>query len=199
VRKRFSREVRRARVARSAARKFGRLPEPVRAIRGCGGLPAGVPELERALEMVQRGRGSDFLGCVGSHEQRRERSDVIPGPVEMKGQLGGSIGAGKYVWWLVSQYVGDAAMKPFAFRRQKLVVHDLADQRMTKAIGVGLAIDNDELRVDRSVERYFEPARVHFRNLHQNVVGRVMPNDGDDADDQPADEVEIFKLAGDEI
>ena len=117
----------------------------------------------------------------------------------MKGQFGGSIGAGEYVWRLVGQDIGDAAVKPFAFRRQKLVVHDLADQRMTKAVGAGVAIDNDELRVDRSVERYFEPVRVHFGDLHHEVVGGVMPNDGDDADDQPADDVEIFKLAGDEI
>ena len=81
----------------------------------------------------------------------------------MKGQLAGSIGAGEHVWWLVGQRVGDAAVQPFAFRREKLVVHDLTDQRMTKAVGVGVAIDDDELRVDRGVQRDLESVSVHLR------------------------------------
>ena len=193
--------------ARSAARSLPAAPlassaacqRRCAAICGRGGLPAGVPQLERALEMAQRGRGCDGLGCVGGEQQSRERRGVISCPVEMKGQLAGSIGAGEHVWRLVGQRVGDAAVKPFAFRREKLVVDDLADQRMTKAVGVGVAIDDDELRVDRSVERYFEPVGVHFGDPHQEVVGRVVPNDGDDADDRPADGIETFELGGDEI
>ena len=103
------------------------------------------------------------------------------------------------MWWLVGQRVGDAAVKPFALGREQLVVDDLADQRMTKAVGVGVAIDDDELRVDRSVQRDFERVGVHFGDPHQEVVGRVVPDDGDDADDRPADGIETFELGGDEI
>jgi hypothetical protein len=101
--------------------------------------------------MAQRGRGCDDLGCVCGEEQSRERRRTVSCPVEMKGQLAGSIGAGEHMWWLVGEGVGDAAVKPLAFRREKFVVHDLTDQRMTKAVRVGGAIDDDELRVDRRV------------------------------------------------
>ena len=199
VTERFPGEVRGPLVADRAARELGRLPETVAATCSRGGLAGGVPQLERALEMAQRGRGCDGLGGIGGEQQSPERRRVISCPVEMNGQFAGSIGTGEHVWWLVGQRVGDAAVKPFALGREKLVVDDLADQRMTKAVGVGVAIDDDELRVDRSVERNFEPVSVHFGDPHQEVVGRVVPNDGDDADDRPADDIETFELGGDEI
>ena len=40
------------------------------AIRRCRELPAGIPQLEGALEMAQRGRWCDGLGCVGCSEPR---------------------------------------------------------------------------------------------------------------------------------
>ena len=149
--------------------------------------------------MAQRGRGCDGLGGIGGEQQSPERRLVISCPVEMNGQLAGSIGTGEQVWWLFGQGVGDAAVKPLALRREKLVVDDLADQRMTKAVGVGVAIDDDELRVDRRVERDFERVRIHSGDPHQQVVARVVAHDGDHADDRSADDIETFELGGDEI
>ena len=174
VTERFPGEVRGPLVADRAARQFGRLPEAIAATCSRGGLAGGVPQLERALEMAQRGRGCDGLGGIGGEQQSPERRLVISCPVEMNGQLAGSIGTGEQVWWLFGQGVGDAAVEPFALRREKLVVDDLADQRMTKAVGVGVAIDDDELRVDRRVERDFERVRIHFGDPHQQVVARVV-------------------------
>ena len=106
--------------------------------------------------MAQRGRGRDGLGGIGGAQQRDERGRVISCPVEVNGQLAGSVGTGAGCRRLVGQRVGDAAVEPFALGRQQLVVDDLADQRMTKAVGVGVAIDDDELRVDRGAQRDFE-------------------------------------------
>ena len=117
----------------------------------------------------------------------------------MNGEFAGSIGSGEHMLWLVGQRVGDAAVEPFALGREKLVVDDLADQRMTKPVGVSVAIDDDELRVDRSVQRDFEHVGVHFGDPHQDVVGGVVPNDGDGAQDRPAAGIETFEFGGDEI
>ena len=155
----FPSEVRGPLVADRAACELGGLPETVTAICRRARLAGGVPKLERALEMVQSGRGRHGLGGVRGEQQRHERRRVIACPVEMKGQFAGSIRAGEDVRRLIGQRVGDAAVQPFAFRWKQLVVDDLTDQRVTKPVRIGVAVDDDELRVDRGAQRNFETVR----------------------------------------
>ena len=117
----------------------------------------------------------------------------------MKGQLAGSIGAGEAPVVLVTQGVGDAAVKPFAFRREKLVVHDLTDQRVTKAVGVSVASTTTSCASIAAWSAASSRSSSTSATRDQEVVDGVVPDDGDDADDRPADDIEIFEFGGDEI
>ena len=79
-------------VAGGGAGELGGLPQPVTAVRSCGGVAGGVPQLEGPLEVAERGAGGDRLGRVGGGEQGDERAFAVAGAVEVEGELAGPVG-----------------------------------------------------------------------------------------------------------
>ena len=126
-------------VAGCPAGQLGRLPEPITQLGLCGRVTSGIPQLEGPLEVAQgdarrhRARAAS-AAASSAHERRR----LLPGPIEVEGQLARSIGAREDVRRLLPQDVGDAPVQPSSLRREQLGVDDLTDQRVPEPVAVGV-------------------------------------------------------------
>ena len=183
----FASELRGPLVAGRPARELGRLPEPVD--RDSRPRPIRRPNptaRARARDGAGRPPAPPSRAASAASSSATNAAVLIACPVEMKGQFAGSIGARQNVRRLVGERVGNAPVQPLALRWKQLVVDDLADQRVTKPVGIGVAVNDNELRVDRGAQRNFEAVSVHFGDSDEEFVGGVAPDNGDDAEDRSA-------------
>lgn len=179
--------------------QFGGLPQTFCPMCRCCRIAALVPQLQGTLEVANGGSRRKGLGGVGGGEQRHEGGRGVTGAVELEGQFSRAIRATQHVGRLLRQGVGDAPVQARALGGQQLLVHDLADQRVTEPVRVDVPVDDDEAGVDRRPQRRFEAGVFDVRHTPQQTVVGVAADCRNDTEHPSGRVVEVAEVAGDQV
>ena len=157
--------------------EIGCLPQTRRQLRLALGIRVAVPQLEDALQVGEAGRRSDQLGRVRRCEQRLERRRLVAATVEVECELTGAVGGGEPESGLRLQRGRDGSVETSPLGRQRRLVGDLADERMSNSICVRRRVHDQQASVHRGAHRRLDRRLIELDHRGQQLrIG--VPADG---------------------